>query len=181
MSSFNTIINSECFSYTLNLCIWLKILFKILYSPVQIPQKIRSCVHSCCQRCSYQVFLSAGSFRIAIAGRCKFCPSGFRCRLFETGAWTQFLLHASYVIHSVNVSGFRSLGDHMSLLRWVPTACDHLSGFLACFLWRLGMYRRKCEGAQNWGSCLSLLANGCRGMLASEEVEYWALRAKFGV
>lgn len=61
-------------------------IFKIWYSPVQIPQKIRSCIHSCCQSCSSQVFLSAGSFRIATAGRCKFCPFGVRCRLLETGA-----------------------------------------------------------------------------------------------
>lgn len=64
-------------------------ILKILYNPVRIPQKIRSCIHFCCQSCSYQVFLSAGSFRIAIAGRCKFCPSGVRCRLSETSAWTR--------------------------------------------------------------------------------------------
>lgn len=84
-------------------------ILKILYNPVQIPQKkIRSCVHYCCQRCSYQVFLPAISFRIAIAGHCKFSPSGFKHRLLETGPWTQFLLHVSYVIHWVNLW---SLGD----------------------------------------------------------------------
>lgn len=72
-------------------------------------KKIRSCVPYCCQRCSYQVFLPAISFRIAIVGHCKFSPSGFKHRLLETGPWTQFLLHVSYVIHWVNLW---SLGDH---------------------------------------------------------------------
>lgn len=124
-----------------------------------------------------KVFLSAGSFRIVIAGRCKFCSSGFSRRLLEAGAWTQFLLHACYIIHLVNLSSFRSLADQMSLLRWVPAACDHPSGSLARFLQRLGMRGTKCEGIQHWHCCLSLLTRFQlqRGGRLSFQSQVWSL------
>lgn len=149
-------------------------IFKVLNSPVQIPPKK---IQKSCAFWLLKVFLSAGSFRTVIAGRCQFCSSGFSRRLLEAGAWTQFLLHACYIIHLVNLSSFRSLADQLSLLRRVPAACDHPSGSLARFLRRLGRCGIKCEGVQHWHCCLSLLTHFqlWRGGRLSFQSQVWSL------
>lgn len=78
-------------------------------------------------------------------------------------------------MHLVNLSSFRNLADQMSLLRWVPTACDHPGSLVS--LWRLGMCGIKCEGAQHWHSCLSIFTHLqlWRGGRLSFESQVWSL------